>query len=524
MSLAATTNSANSHGTVGNSQAAPNGYKGAFKPKPELSTTATEFKVFNNIGSYTDYIQDGGAWLGYFIRNALLEDNGGNLYFVYGNAKQLWYAEYVLNTDTWSNTLIDTRSKGVAATSMVLDTNGNRWVFTSEITRVGNWDRYGDSAIYEETGGSWSKATDLYVNRGWELTGPNDVAHTMIKDANNNLHVLFQREGWYSYGYAAKEMTYDTTARSLSGMTTISGTSSGGQDDNRNDANNTIVLSSDGTIYVPMHDYVTISFFTGKSSTYGSWDTSTVLGYTGGYNNGVSYQDESGNWHTVYTDSTMKNVYYGLNWGTPQEIYTSSGNIGYYPTDIIAVGNIVYISAIQYDSNANARGDYYLIVKDANGTWSAPQQITSEASWSSNQVPWADGFAKKAHASTLIPTVYFAYLNQDGNCNSCPNGSSGGWSGAKLKILKITNSATSTTTSVSSSENPSNYGDSVTFTATVTGVSPTGAVTFKDGVATIAAISLNGGGQASFSTSSLSGGTHSITAGYGGDSSNAAST
>ncbi|MBF0567445.1 MAG: Ig-like domain repeat protein [Nitrospirae bacterium] len=530
MSLAANTNSANSHITTGNSQPATTGSRGAFKPKPELSTTATEFKVFNNIGSYTDYIQDGGAWLGYFIRNALLEDSGGNLYFVYGNAKQLWYAEYTANINSWSNTQIDTRSKGVAATSMVLDTNGNRWVFTSEITRVGNWDRYGDSAIYEETGGSWNKAADLYVNRGWELTGPNDVAHTMIKDANNNLHVLFQREGWFSYGNAAKEMIYDATAKSLSGIITISGTSSGGADDNRNDANDTIVLSSDGTIYAPMTDHQQGFFYIGKSSTYGSWDTSTVLGYTGDYQSGVSYQDEFGNWHTVYTDSTIKNVYYGLNWATPQEIYTSTGNIGYYPTDIIAVGNIVYISAIQYDSNANARGDYYLIVKDANGTWSAPQQITSEASWSSNQVPWADGFVKKAHASTLIPSVYFAYLNQDGSCNNCTNGTSGGWSGAKLKILqitnstKITNSPTATSTSVSSSENPSNYGDSVTFTATVTGASPTGTVTFKDGVGTIAAVSLDVNGHASFPTSSLSGGTHSITAVYGGDSSNATST
>jgi hypothetical protein len=34
---------------------------------------------------------------------------------------------------------------------------------------------------------------------------------------------------------------------------------------------------------------------------------------------------------------------------------------------------------------------------------------------------------------------------------------------------------------LTSSQNPSNFGQAVTFTATVTGTSPTGTVTFKDG-------------------------------------------
>jgi hypothetical protein len=61
----------------------------------------------------------------------------------------------------------------------------------------------------------------------------------------------------------------------------------------------------------------------------------------------------------------------------------------------------------------------------------------------------------------------------------------------------------------------------VTFTATVSGaqsgLTPTGTVTFKDGATVIGSGSLNGGGQATFSTSALSGGSHSITAVYGGD-------
>jgi hypothetical protein len=76
---------------------------------------------------------------------------------------------------------------------------------------------------------------------------------------------------------------------------------------------------------------------------------------------------------------------------------------------------------------------------------------------------------------------------------------------------------------VSSSANPSSVNQSVTFTATVTGVSPTGTVTFQDGGSTIGTGTL-AGGSTTFSTSTLSVGSHSITAVYGGDSNDNTST
>jgi predicted secreted protein len=81
-----------------------------------------------------------------------------------------------------------------------------------------------------------------------------------------------------------------------------------------------------------------------------------------------------------------------------------------------------------------------------------------------------------------------------------------------------------TTTTLISSQNPSTFGQGVTFTATATGASPTGRVTFKDGATTLATVTLNGSGQATFTTSALSVGTHSITATYNGDANNASST
>lgn len=89
--------------------------------------------------------------------------------------------------------------------------------------------------------------------------------------------------------------------------------------------------------------------------------------------------------------------------------------------------------------------------------------------------------------------------------------------------LDVTTSTTSV--GLSSSLNPSTFGDNVTFTATVTGgATPTGTVQFKDGGSNLGSpVALNGSGVATYSTTSLSVGTHAITASYSGDAGHAAS-
>src|SRR5262245_49138363 len=88
--------------------------------------------------------------------------------------------------------------------------------------------------------------------------------------------------------------------------------------------------------------------------------------------------------------------------------------------------------------------------------------------------------------------------------------------------------AVPTTTALASSQNPSTYGQQVTFTATVTPASgsgtPGGTVAFKDGNTTLGSSALNASGVAAFATSNLTAGSHSITAVYGGDSTYSGST
>jgi hypothetical protein len=76
-----------------------------------------------------------------------------------------------------------------------------------------------------------------------------------------------------------------------------------------------------------------------------------------------------------------------------------------------------------------------------------------------------------------------------------------------------------TSTAVTSNVNPSGLGEAVTLTASVSANSgtPTGTITFKDGSSTLGTASLSGALQATLTATTLTPGSHSITAVYGGD-------
>jgi hypothetical protein len=122
------------------------------------------------------------------------------------------------------------------------------------------------------------------------------------------------------------------------------------------------------------------------------------------------------------------------------------------------------------------------------------------------------GQATATNASLSVGThlITVAY-GGDGNFNS---------STSAPFTQTVLRAATSTT--VTSSVNPSTFGQAVTFTATVSVVppgagSPTGTVTFKDGAFVLGSAPLSATFHAAFTTAALQVGSHSITATYGGD-------
>src|SRR5438876_940592 len=105
-------------------------------------------------------------------------------------------------------------------------------------------------------------------------------------------------------------------------------------------------------------------------------------------------------------------------------------------------------------------------------------------------------------------------------------GGDANFAGSTSPVLTQTVNKAASSTSVVSSNSPSNRGAAVTFTASVTSPvtgTPTGTVTFQDGASALGTGTLSGG-TATFTTSGLTAGTHSITAIYGGDANFAGST
>lgn len=124
-------------------------------------------------------------------------------------------------------------------------------------------------------------------------------------------------------------------------------------------------------------------------------------------------------------------------------------------------------------------------------------------------------------SSTLAGGTYSITAAYSGDAND-------GSSTSAAASLVIGAPAIATTTALATSATIVTSGTSITFTATVAPASgsvvPTGTVTFKDGSTTLGTGTLGSTGKASYTTTALAVGTHSITAAYGGDSGNLGST
>jgi len=95
------------------------------------------------------------------------------------------------------------------------------------------------------------------------------------------------------------------------------------------------------------------------------------------------------------------------------------------------------------------------------------------------------------------------------------------YSAAVSPVVAQVITKTSATMSMTSSKNPSSYGDVVTFTVTAAGLAglpnPSGSVTVSDGSTVLAVVTLNGSGVATDTLQTLTAGSHSLSAVYGGD-------
>jgi hypothetical protein len=118
-------------------------------------------------------------------------------------------------------------------------------------------------------------------------------------------------------------------------------------------------------------------------------------------------------------------------------------------------------------------------------------------------------------------SLYSAYTNSEQSSAALPAsfGSNTPTAGACYSMFMTLNTASlpTPTLTVASSLAPSNYGQSVTFTATISD-SVAGTITFYDGETSLGTGTISGS-TATYTTSTLTAGTHSITASWAGNSS-----
>jgi CSLREA domain-containing protein len=203
------------------------------------------------------------------------------------------------------------------------------------------------------------------------------------------------------------------------------------------------------------------------------------------------------------TNPAGLNVTVTYNGGAPSPV-----NVGSYQV----VGTI---------NNANYQGSATGTLVISKGTpvitWSNPADISFGTALSNTQL---NATANAQGSFTYTPpagTKLNAGANQTLSASFSPTDTANYNTASKTVTISV--SQVASTTTVTSSLNPSEFGQSVTFTATVSSTSstPTGTVQFKDGGANLGGPVTLSGGAASASFSNLSSGNHNITAVYSGD-------
>ncbi|PYX32539.1 MAG: hypothetical protein DMG77_03100 [Acidobacteria bacterium] len=194
-------------------------------------------------------------------------------------------------------------------------------------------------------------------------------------------------------------------------------------------------------------------------------------------------------------------------------------------------GDGTFQTAVSYDPGGT--GAWSVAVADVNGD-GKPDLVVAIFFYNTVGVLLGNGDGTFQAATTYgsggnyPSSVAVADLNGDGLldvavANFCGGSGLNCLPGKLGVLLNNTVELQSTTTTLTTSQNHSFYGQPITFTATVTtsgSIAPTGTVNFRSGSYGIGTGTLNASGVATFTTSLLKPGLYRITALYNGDASN----
>jgi MBG domain (YGX type)/Bacterial Ig-like domain (group 3)/Bacterial lectin len=188
-----------------------------------------------------------------------------------------------------------------------------------------------------------------------------------------------------------------------------------------------------------------------------------------------------------------------------------------YVSGTLTISKAATTTSLSSTPNPSAFGQ--AVTFTASITQTSGSGETGTVTWSTNTGCGTTSVTSGTAGTATCVTSVLAVGNNTVTATYSGDGNHSGSAGTTSQTVSVAGSVTA----LVSSANPSLYGNSVSFNATVTPVAPgtgtpTGTVTFTDGTTTLGAVALIGG-QAVLTTSALTVGAQSITASYGGSSS-----
>ncbi|CAK0770298.1 hypothetical protein CCP3SC1AL1_40032 [Gammaproteobacteria bacterium] len=356
----------------------------------------------------------------------------GDVYLAYGDDVNIKVRKYTKSTGQWGDMPSVVRNKRYHYPDLT-SVNGNFFLLANDFDHPAYYTSTRDSTLYSiPSGGTdWTKLVDVYIDRCSEACGAADTVKGISPDPAGNLHIILHREGWWSYGYAASEMIYNTTQNVLGSQITVSDRRSGNPDEARNVPMSSswwggvsYFLGDNQELVYPLVDMEAHTLFSASSNQpYGTWmqtDKLSSFPYWG-IN---AYQDTQGHYHFLSADNSNGHLFYSYDWGTPIELVADKQMVG---GSIIVKSGTVYVVFSEYSTNPVGAKNVFLMEKPKGGSWSAPVQVTSETSVLGFDLFFAKPFGYRKEPSDL----YFTYVVMDGTLNGAT------YSGAHIKIAKI---------------------------------------------------------------------------------------
>ena len=462
-------------------------------------------------------------------------DTAGNITTVAGNGEQGFFGDGGLATSASLNT----------PTAVAVDTNGNIYIADSNNNRIrvvanGNINTFAGNGTAGYSGdGSAATSASLYTPRGVAVDA-NGVVY--IADTNN--HVVRKVSGGTIStiaGNAQQQGFYgDNGAAGSAGLDTPTGVAV--------DATGKVYVADSNNHRVRLLSGATLSTFAGNGTAAYSGDGGAATSAAIAFPLGVSL-DGMGN--IFVADSNNHVIRRVSSTGTITTI-AGEGEQGFFgdaggpnaavldtPSGVLPLNGNVYIADLNNQRIRSTAATVLMFASQIVGTQSPVQTVTVTNSGNaaltlSSVAPSSPSFALAssgtcgvsfpvnvpASMSCTLDVVFDPLTVGLINANfSLVNNAAGS---PEFITVSGTGLQDGTTLALVSSQPVSNVNSPVTFTATITPTTPTtapnptGTVVFTDGATNLGTVNV-AASAASFTTSALTAGTHTITATYSGD-------